>query len=369
MLLPMLNCLLKFLLIAGACFTSSFTARAQQTQQPALTDRLVVGLFVDAPFVMEEGNGYSGMAIDLWEMLAEDAELDFRYEVYPNLRTLVEATETGQADVAVTNLTINRDRAERIDFTHPWFDAGQRIMIGEHQGTGFWAVVKGLQASGHLTAYAWIGLVILMATVVLTLFDRQFDKNFPRRWPDGIAESFYTVMSVATSGKPPSRKNLFGWVGRIWQGLWLVCGIAVLAYVTSSVTSVMTTLAITSSINSAADLPGRTVGVLEGSVSQDYARNAGLRHVSFDHIEDGVEALIDGRIDAIVGDAPVLEYYVRTNADQPVSVVGALFEPDKYGFALPNNSALTRTLTVELIGAHERGEIENIRTRYFGEHP
>lgn len=109
--------------------------------------------------------------------------------------------------------------------------------------------------------------------------------------------------------------------------------------------------------------------MLRGSVSEDYARNAGLRYQAFDHIADGVERLVDGRIDAIIGDAPVLEYYASTHADQPVSVVGGLFEPDKYGFALPNNSPLTRLLTVELIGAHESGEIEDIRTRYFGEHP
>jgi len=78
--------------------------------------------------------------------------------------------------------------------------------------------------------------------VLLTFFDRRFDKSFPESWREGIAESFYTVMSVATSGKPAKRSNLFGWVGRIWQGLWLVCGVAVVAYVTSSVTSVMTTL-------------------------------------------------------------------------------------------------------------------------------
>lgn len=74
-------------------------------------------------------------------------------------------------------------------------------------------LISGLSDAGFLKAYAWIASIIVAATVFLTFFDRRFDTSF---------ESFYTVMSVATSGKPPSRKNLFGWVGRIWQGLWLV---------------------------------------------------------------------------------------------------------------------------------------------------
>src|SRR5690606_14028959 len=152
-------------------------------------------------------------------------------------------------------------RAQRVDFTQPWYDGGDRIMIRTEQGQGFANLIAGLSDAGFLKAYVWIAAVIVAATILLTLFDRRFDKSFPTRWRDGIAESFYAVMSVATSGKPPARKNLFGWVGRIWQGLWLVCGIAVLAYVTSTVTSVMTSLSLTNQINSVAD---RQIGRASG---------------------------------------------------------------------------------------------------------
>src|SRR5690606_11311364 len=123
------------------------------------------------------------------------------------------------------------------DFTHPWFDAGLRIMINEDRGTGFRDMFQGLQASGHLRAYAWIA------------------------------------------------------------------------------------------------------------------------------------AVISGEVAAVLGDAPVLEYYAHSNKQLPLSVVGAIFEPDKYGFGLPHGSDLTRALTVELIGAHEGGRIEEIRQKYFGDSP
>ncbi|SMH44090.1 amino acid ABC transporter substrate-binding protein, PAAT family [Mesorhizobium australicum] len=337
------------------------------SSSPAAT--LKVGVYEHPPFVMARDGGYTGMAVDLWNKLATTLDFKVEYIPYGTLRDLVEAVSRNEVDAAVTNLTITRDRAERIDFTHPWFDAGLRVMTRDAQGAGFWGLVDGLQQSGHLRAYGWIALVIVAATIMLTLFDRRFDQDFPRRWRDGIAESFYTVMSIATSGKPPARQNLFGWVGRLWQGLWLVCGIAVLAYVTSSVTSVMTTLSLTGQINSVADLPGRPIGVFTGSVSEEYARSNGLNLRSFPNIDEAAEALADQRIDAIIGDAPVLEYYATSHPDQAVSVVGAIFEPDKYGFALPLHHPLTRQLSVEIIGAHERGQIAEIRQRYFGESP
>ena len=348
----------------GPATAQQEAADADPTAQP-----LRVGVDLSAPFVMEEDGRYTGMAIDLWDMLAEALDLRFDYVEIDTFEQLIEATAAGEIDVAVTNLTITKGRAERIDFTHPWFDAGLRIMVNEERRAGFRDMMGGLQAAGHLRSYAWIATVILTATVLLTIFDRHLDKDFPRRWRDGIAESFHTVMSVATSGKPPSRKNLFGWIGRIWQGLWLVCGVAVLAYVTSSVTSVMTTLSLNNQINSVADLPGRPVGVLAGSLTEHYARDSGFVVHPFASIGDAVAALLDGQIVAIIGDAPVLEYHAHTHPALPLAVVGAIFEPDKYGFGLPHRSALTRPLTVELIGAHESGLIEEIRQTYFGDEP
>lgn len=354
-------------LVATLCaFAAPLPVDAQEAE-PRASAPVTVGVYVHPPFVIRDGERYGGMAIELWEWLAARLDLESTYVEYGNVGALVDATASDRIDVAVTNMTVTKARAERIDFTHPWFDAGQRIMVNEDQGAGFSDVVTGLSESGHLRAYGWIAMVILVATFLMTLFDRHFDSNFPRRWRDGIAESFYTVMSVATSGKPPSRRNLFGWIGRIWQGVWLVCGIAVLAYVTSSVTSVMTTLSLSNQINSASDLSGHTVGVQPGSVSEEAAREMGLPSIPYEQLEKAVEALRAGHVDAIIDDAPVLEYYAHTHPGDAVNVVGPIFSPDKYAFGLRLHSPLTRLLTVELIGAHESGVIEDIRTRYFGD--
>lgn len=359
--------MLTSLFALGSGIGSVSAQNEEQSVTEVATQPLTVGVYVHPPFVTEADGEFSGMAVELWQWLAAQLELESDYVEFSNVGELVDAAASGEVDVAVTNMTVIRERAERIDFTHPWFDAGQRIMVRENAGGGVSNLIAGLSESGHLRAYAWIGIIIVIATILVTLFDRRFDRDFPRGWRDGLAEGFYTVMSVTTSGKPPARKNLFGWMGRFWQGLWLVCGIAVLAYVTSSVTSVMTTLSLNSQINSVADLPGRPVGVQPGSVSEEYARQAGLNIRHFDHVAQAAEALVDGRIDAIVDDAPVLEYYAHTTPQQPVVVVGPIFAPDKYAFALPRRSELTRQISVELIGAHESGLIEDFKTQYFGD--
>lgn len=327
---------------------------------------LTVGVLVSPPFVMKNDGAFTGLAIDLWENLAADKDWAYEYKEYRTFRDLLGATESGALDVAMTNLTITQQRALKVDFTQPWFDGGMRLMVSSDQGTGFQSVIKGLAQAGFITAYAWIAFVILFATGVLTLFDRRFDQSFPARWRDGVAESFYTVMSVVTSGRAPARKNLFGWLGRIWQGLWLVCGVGILAFVTSSVTSVMTTLAISNQINSVDDLKGRPVGVLVGTVEEDYARKQGLAMRSYPDLEQATTALGNGDVVAVIADAPVLEYYVHSNPGLPVNVVGRLFERDKYGFALPLQSELSREVTLAVLGAVDEGKVDEFKTKYFG---
>ncbi len=327
---------------------------------------LKVGVRVSPPFVMQTADGYTGMAIELWEELAAAGGLEYQYEAYPNVRALIDATAEGQTDAAISNLTITKARLEKMDFTQPWFDSGLRIMVGSAGSTSFWEVVNGLQEAGFLKAYGWLAFVIVVATLLMTLFDRRFDKSFSQKWPDGLADSFYSVMSVVTSGKAPSRKNLFGWIGRVWQAIWLVCGLAVMAFITSSVTSVMTTLSLNNQIQSVADLPGKVVGVFDGSVGEDYSREQGWSVIAFDGLDEAVEALSDGEIDAFVGDAPTLEYYDHTNPNADVEVVGPLFDPNKYGFALSLRSPYTRAINIELLAAKEAGKVEDLRVEYLG---
>ncbi|WP_257666863.1 transporter substrate-binding domain-containing protein [Parapedobacter tibetensis] len=353
-----LICLLTLLLTQ---YTADLYAQDVDT-----ASHIKVGVYVSPPFVIENESGLTGMSMELWESLANDLQLSCSYEVVPTFRELVQGTEKGLFDVAITNLTITQDRATRIDFTQPWYDAGLRVMVDQNRKAGFSDIISGLNSAGHLHTYAWLVFVILVATLLLAIFDRKFDKDFPRNWREGIAESFYQVMSITTSGKA-SRKNLFGWMGRIFSALWLVCGVAVLAYVTSSITSVMTTTSLTNQINGVADLSGKTVGVFTGSVSEEYAQETGLQTYPYNNIDDAVDALQGGKIAAIIGDAPVLEYYEHTYPKRRVTMVGPLFKPDKYGFGLMQGSPLTRRLTIALLGAHERGLIAELRKKYFGE--
>ncbi|WP_412051511.1 transporter substrate-binding domain-containing protein [Hoeflea sp. Naph1] len=336
---------------------------------PQADKNVVVGYHISPPFVMRDSDGnLHGMAIDLWNTVAGELGYTPSYRDYPTVSGLLEATRAGDIGIAVGNISITEDRANYVDFTQPWFDAGLRIMIDKEGTTGLGDVWDGLWEAGYIEVYGWIVFLIIAATIGLTFFDRRFDKNFPVRWRDGFSESFYAVMLVATKGTLPSRAKLFGWVGRVFSAFWLIIGVAVLAYVTSSVTSVMTSLAIRGDIRGPEDLPDRTVGVFTGSISENIMAGEGIDIRRFDGIEKAVTALKENDIDAIVADAPVLEYYKHKHLDMGLDVVGRIFNPGKYGFALPySQDALTQEVTIKLLALQEGGDLDALEKQYFGD--
>ncbi|WP_158800697.1 transporter substrate-binding domain-containing protein [Acidisoma sp. L85] len=327
-----------------------------------------VGVFLVPPFAMHDQSGYSGMAIDLWQNVASKMGVSYTYELMPTLPDLLKAVTSGKVNVAVGEIPITGDTLRQMDFTQPWFDSGLRVSIDKNRHPGLGTLLKNFWASGHLEVILWIGVGVAVATIVLTLVDRKFDEDFPGELHQGLVESFYHVMSIATSGKT-SHKSLFGIYGRLLAALWMICGVTIVAYITSSITSVMTTSSLSSQINSRTDLVGKSVGVLRGAVAQTYCFDEALRCIAYDKPDDVAQAMLEGNVAAVIADAAVLQYYVYTHPKWPIVEVGALFRPLKYGFATPLGSGLIRPMSLAIIDDIQEGFVDRLRAKYFGSEP
>jgi polar amino acid transport system substrate-binding protein len=145
-------------------------------------------------------------------------------------------------DIAIGDLTITQDRMQLMDFTQPYFDSGLRLMINQDRQSRFGTIMKKLYDGGHLHVFMWLGIIILAA-------------------------------------------------------FWLLCGVTVVAYVTSSITAVMTVASLNDQIHSSADLNGNSgpVGVVEGSAAEAWSLNSGLPAQTFTDLPAAVHALLRTR--------------------------------------------------------------------------
>jgi polar amino acid transport system substrate-binding protein len=348
-----------FLFVCG-----SSTVLAYDSSIPSKPLR--VGVFLEPPFAMNSANGFSGFAVDLWSKIATTLGWTCDYQQVATIPELLDKLNKGQLDVGVTDLSITSERLQLVDFTQPYLDAGLQVMINEKHRGGFAELIRGLSEAGHLQVFGGAALLLVIATLFLTLHDRRIDPDFYRSWTMGLSESFYHVVSLATAGKADHKPIVAGATGNLVAGLWLICGVTIIAYFTSSITSVMTVNRIHSQISGPKDLSGKRVGTVTGSAAAAYCHSAHLDTIEFPDVDAAVQALATEKIDAIVYNSWTLRYIDKQHPELPITEVGPLFEPRKFGFALPQGSQLRMPINLTLLRLSEGGYMRQIGSEYFG---
>lgn len=327
---------------------------------------LKVGVYVDNPFVIANEKAYRGFCIDIWKEVAADLGKSSEYIPFASIPELLQAVSSGKADIGVGGTFVTEKRLQIVEFSQPLLNGGLQVMVHEKRGSSLLKLWNSLKESGHLGIFA-IGLaVILLGTIILTVAERRWNEEFHKDWANGLAESFYHVMSIAMTGKS-SHKGLPGPWGRVLAGVWIAFGVGVVAYITSTVTSIMTVNRLEGYIKGPQDLPGHRIGVIPGTVGSQYCADRHLLTSAYPSLPDAATALVNRQIDAIVLDAMMLQWYDNSHPELPITEVGPVFEKKPYAFALPIGSMLRHDINRSIVKLHESGFIETLRKQYFGD--
>lgn len=328
-----------------------------------------VAVFPDAPFAMHEPSGrWDGFAAVMLQAAAAPAHLELEFHECASLDELFDEVASGKSDVGVGNVMVTSARRSRMAFTQPILDGGLKVMVPSDRSHSVARLWDGLVDDGHVRVVAWGALITVVLSVGVVAVLRRVDREFTPHLHEGFAESFYHVVSVTMTGKTSYKGNIApGWVGKIVAALWLVFGVATVAYLTSSLSSVMTANAMDARIGGPRDLKGKTVGTLEGSVGERYCATHGIDVVRFASVDSAAEALAAKRVDAVVADAQSLEYFDTSHPEVAVATVGELFERRHFAFPVrPGDDDLLRRLDMAIVSLREDGALDHMRTRWFG---
>jgi ABC-type amino acid transport substrate-binding protein len=379
------RCRVSIIVFACALVAGVFApvARAQQASQApvaapaaAATDvaptapRIVrVGVYEVPPFAEPDAAlKWKGFAVVLFEASAIQLQMIPEFRQYANIDELMSAVEKGEVEAGIGNIMVTSKRLAQVDFSQPILDGGLRVMVPSDRTHTLRRLWNGLVEDGHVQVLFWALVGMLALSVVVMAVLRRLDQEFSKHWHEGFAEAMYHVVSVMMTGKT-SYKGKLGpaWLGRVIASVWLVFGVASVAYFTSSITSVMTADTMSDAVHGPKDLPGRTVGVITGSVGARYCAEHGIDVVTYDTLDEAARALADRVTDAVVSDAQSLEFYDVSHPQVNVAVVGEMFERRHYAFPI-NRAAedLRRRIDVVLVGLREDGMLEQLRRRSFG---
>lgn len=120
----------------------------------------------------------------------------------------------------------------------------------------------------------------------------------------------------------------------------------------------------------ARDLRGRKVAVPRGDFAIDYFedRNIPVDWVEVDNVEQAILLLLDGKVEAVVGDEPVILYYeTRLDTGKKNRLAPEPLYEESVAFAvLREEVVLQRILNKAIFQIHKNQTIESIQRKWFG---
>lgn len=331
--------------------------------EPVIAETLRVGTIERKPFSMKRGTGYIGYSIELWDDVATENALNYEVIEFETFPRLLDAVQRGHVDAAVANITVTAEREERLDFSHTIFDAGLQIMVPK-VATSSRSMFSFLANSG-LYALLGIALLVLFAVAHAIWFIERGRDGFRSTYLAGVWDGLWwatvTFTSVGYGDQTPKST-----ASRILAVLWMLFGVLLASLFVAKATEILVTDEIRGTINSFAELRGRNVGTMKGSTGEEYLRRNGVDPITFSTPAELYQSIDQGMTEAVVFDAPILHYYVLNEGKGKARMVGTVFNPESFAFALASGSEHLEAINKSLLKLQENGRMRALERQWFG---
>ncbi|MGJ9457975.1 glutamine ABC transporter substrate-binding protein [Oceanobacillus sp. CF4.6] len=123
-------------------------------------------------------------------------------------------------------------------------------------------------------------------------------------------------------------------------------------------------------INGIEDLEGKTVATRLGSTSASYIEEniESAEANQYEQLDQAYLSVENGSSDAILYDAPNVNYYIQTQGEGSMKVVGDLYQAEDYGIAITKGEEdLVTAINEALASLRENGTYDEIYAKWFGE--
>jgi polar amino acid transport system substrate-binding protein len=325
--------------------------------------RVAIKPLVPFVFFGEPGQQYSGFSVDLWDAIAERMDVAYEWQPYETVAEVLDAVREGRADVGIAGISITREREEILDFSQPMFNAGLQIMTRTEGTNDPISGLLSIVTPSLLLIFVVLLLIVVLVGHVIWLVERRINDEFPDDYLPGVGEGIWWAAASMVGGSDKMPRSV---AGRIAGILWMVVGIVLIAVFTANITTQNTLQSLQGAIQGLDDLPGKRIVTVADTTAAQYLRDERLIYAAVPTIEAAYELLLNGNADAIVYDAPVLQYYAATEGRGRVHLVGGLFERQDYGIALQPNSPHREAIDRALLALLEDDVYDQLYTRWFG---
>lgn len=275
---------------------------------------LQVGVRVAPPFVIQREDRFEGIAIDLWNEIARSNGWRFEYHALA-LQPLFDAVAERRVDVAVGALSVTAEREQLVDFSQPFAQGGLAIATAR-RSSAWQTLVGGLFSSGFLLWIVGLGAVLGVVGLVAWLLERRANpEQFGGRPWQGIGSGFWwAAVTMSTVGYGDKAPISFG--GRLLALVWMFAAILLVSVFTAGVSATLTAGVLEGQVNNVDDLRGVRVASVSGSTGSHWLAEQRIRSTGVVDAESALQLLAEGKVQAVVHDAAIMQYLVQREYPQ-----------------------------------------------------
>lgn len=361
-----------------------------------------------SPYVMYRENyteltgndRYEGYCIDLMNKLAK--KLQFNYIIkevadgqYGKIQNgswtgMVRELLDWQADLAIVDLTITKERQSAVDFTHPFMTLGIAIMykkpkMEEAELYSFLMPFSNEVWLSTWSAYVGISLTLWMISRLSPLewrnphpcFDNPDDRDLENEIHSIGASLWFTIGSLMQQGsdlapRSPSVRAL--------ASVWYFFTLIIISSYTANFAAFLTASRMQSPIESAEDLSKQTkidYGCKEGGSTQAFfaSSNHSTYRRMWNFMESrkhqgvfpkdnnkGISMVKKGNF-AFLMESTSIDYMVQRDCE--LTQIGGLLDHKGYGIALRKRSPFRAPLSKSIVELNEAGELQDLKNRWW----
>ena len=334
---------------------------------PQMSGKLLVGVTDFPPYCMKTKDGkWEGLSIELWQAIAKELSIEYGFKEFGRLKPLIEAIKKAELDLTPAAAVIEYNETV-MDLSHSYHRSGLAVAVPQNApGYGWIGFIKRFASRGFLKVVLLLLLLSLIAGALIWILENKQNREmFGEKFSKGIGHGIWWAMvTMTTVGYGDKAPRTIG--GRVLAVIWMFFSIILITSYTAAITASFTVAELSGKVRSLSDLPTARVGSLGQSEAQEYLINNGIPVVPFINVPEGLQALVEHKIDAFVDDEAQLKYLIKRGFQGSLFVLPDSFAHFYVSMAIPSGSPLREPLNRALAKIINSEEWLKLKKRYTG---
>lgn len=347
-------------------FSVTALASTSDINQPS-NHKIKVGVLMRAPFTMEKNGDYSGLAVDIWQLVAKHSNWQYQYaKQYQDVNNAFKDLDNHTIDILIGPLPVDYNGLASVNFSRPFFIDRVGI-ISRDQPFSLLRLIKFI-FKNLVDYHAFIFIIIFVVFSHLIWFI-EWRRTRKQNYRKGIGHAFwFSFLSffIWEAAEPDKVDTV---IGRILLAVWLLISVLTLALITASITSALTvSLFKTNRVLTTKDLTNQPIAYVKSDVDIDDIYKLDALPIAVNTIDQAMKLLEDKIVVAIVADLPSAKYYLINHPQQGIYIPHDAIYYMEYAFAFPRNSSFRETFDLAFDTVKSQEHLTPICARYVGTH-